>query len=241
MSELGAAMTDVTGVPGADDPDSEHLLALHAELVEGTDLTTSARLAELLVEPLRRRFRQGFNGLDWDTVDSTIGWSIARYLKEPARFDPDRGGLLSYLYQDVRGDLLNELEKRTIAIAGAIDGGDSGRPARTRRELPSSEVLEVEGDRRNLPVEEEVLDAMDPFDLPPAVVERAKGALDGFDDRDRALLDLLGGGVRETSAYAEVLGINHLDVDAQRREVKRHKDRLKARLEVIRAKLAEPR
>jgi hypothetical protein len=232
-------MTDIPDPGGTNDPTNEELNELHAELVEGADPTTPARLAELLVGPLRRRFR-GFKALDWETVDSTIGWSIARYLREPTRFNPARGGLLPYLWQDVRGDLLNEVERGTVAVT---DGHESTgeRPRRARREVPDSDAVEVERDHRNPPVDEEVLDAIDPYDLPPAVVERARTELGRFDQRDQALLDLLGGQVRETTPYAEVLGIGHLDLGAQRREVKRHKDRLKARLEVIRANLTAPR
>ena len=147
---------------------------------------------------------------------------------------------MPYLWQDIRGDLLNEVERCTVAVA---DGHESAgeRPRRARREVPDSDAVEVERDHRNPSVDEEVLDAIDPYDLPPALVERARTELGRFDQRDQALLDLLGGRVRETTPYAEVLGIAHLGVDTQRREVKRHRDRLKARLEVIRANLATPR
>jgi hypothetical protein len=225
---------------GASDPTNEELVELHAALVLGADPTVPAKLAELLVDPLRRRFRR-FRALDWDTVDSTIGLSIARYLREPSRFDPERGGLLPFLWQDIQGDLLNEVERRTVPVADHHVWEASGSRRRQRREIPNSDELEVERDRRNPPVDEEVLDAIDPFDMPPALVERARAELGRFDQRDQALLELLGGGTRETTPYAEVLGISHLDVDTQRREVKRHKDRLKARLEVIRAKLTAPR
>ncbi len=225
---------------GANDPTNEELVEFHAALVQGADPTIPAKLAELLVDPLRRRFRR-FRALDWDTVDSTIGWSIARYLSEPSRFDPDRGGLLPYLWQDIQGDLLNEVERRTVPVAEPDELSASENPRRQRREIPDREELEVERDRRNPPVDEEVLDAIEPFDMPPALVERAKVELGRFDQRDQALIELLGAGIRETAPYTEVLGVSHLDVDTQRREVKRHKDRLKARLEVIRAKLTTPR
>ncbi len=225
---------------GANDPTNEELVELHVALVLGANPAIPAKLAELLVAPLRRRFGR-FRALDWDTVDSTIGWSIARYLREPSRFDPERGGLLPYLWEDVQGDLLNEVEHRTVPVADHHEPAASEPPRRQRREIPDGVTVEVERDRRNPPVDEEVLDAVDPFDMPPALVERARAELGRFDQRDQALLELLGAGIRETAPYAEVLGISHLDLDTQRREVKRQKDRLKARLEVIRAKLTTPR
>ena len=84
-------------------------------------------------------------------------------------------------------------------------------------------------------MEEEVLDEMDPFDVAPAVLARARDEMAAFSDQDRRLIELLGAGTRSTSAYAEVLGISHLPREAQTKEVKRHKDRLKKRLGVIRS------
>ena len=82
-----------------------------------------------------------------------------------------------------------------------------------------------------------MLDALDPFDVSPEVLDAARAELANFSELDRRLLDLLAQGVRETAPYAEVLGIGHLPQALQRRAVKRHKDRLKARLEVIRERL----
>lgn len=233
-------MTAESDHSAANDPTSEELDELHAALVLDADPTVPAKIAELLVDPLRRRFRR-FRGLDWDTIDSTIGLSVARYLREPSRFDPERGGLLPFLWQDIRGDLLNEVERCTVPVADREKQAGSEPPRRQRREIPDSDAIEVGQDRRNPAVDEEVLDAIDPYDIPPTLVEQARAELGRFDQRDQALLELLGAGIRGTAAYAEVLGIAHLDVETQRREVKRHKDRLKARLEVIRAKLTAPR
>jgi hypothetical protein len=45
-------------------------------------------------------------------VPSAVGLVIARYLTDPARFDPERGGLAGYLAMEVRGDVRNELDSR---------------------------------------------------------------------------------------------------------------------------------
>lgn len=200
------------------DPDAVELLRLHELLCAGEDLTAPARMAELLLPALKRRF-SGTKLADPHAVDSLVGLSIARYLADPDRWKPDRSPLLAYLYRDVGGDVLNERDSR----------------ARLRRhEEPNSAAVELAGADRNLNVEEEVLDEMDPFDVPPAVLARAHEEIAVFSDQDRHLLELLGAGVRSTSAYAEVLGISHLPQEAQTEEVKRHKDRLKKRLGVIR-------
>lgn len=204
-----------------DEPTQEALLDLHAALVAGDDPTASARLAELLLPALQRRFRST-SMPDPHSVDSLIGLSIARYLAEPTRYRPERGPLLGYLWQDVAGDVKNERESRTRL---------------RKHESPDRDSIELVGHDRNLSVEEEALDAVDPFDIPQAVLDRARTELVRFSEQDRELGELLGAGVRSTAPYAEVLGIAHLPADAQRAEVKRNKDRLKARLEVIRDQL----
>lgn len=203
------------------DPDPGDLRRLHDALADGSDPTAPARLAELLMPALRRRFAST-RLPDPHTLESLIGLSVARYLAEPDRWQPGRGPLLAFLYQDVNGDVKNERDSR----------------ARLRRhELPDSAAVEYVGADRNLDVEQEVLDDMDRFDMAPVVLARARQAAAGFDDRDCQLIELLGAGVRATSAYAEVLGIAHLPEDIQAAEVKRHKDRLKKRLGVIRGQL----
>lgn len=46
------------------------------------------------------------------------------------------------------------------------------------------------------------------------------------DPRDQQILALRLQGERRTEAFAEILGISHLPIEAQRREVKRIKDRI---------------
>jgi hypothetical protein len=207
-----------------DDPDPGELRELHEALVAGDDPTVPSRLAALVLPAMQRRFAS-VRTADPDSVESLIGLSIARYLAKPTRYRPERGPLLAYLWQDVTGDLKNEWDKS----------------ARLRKqESPDSAVVELSAADRNLSVEEEVLDAMDPFDVPPAILERARDQLSRFSEQDQQLIALLGEAVRSTTPYAEILGIAHLPRQAQAREVKRHKDRLKKRLGVIRDQLSRP-
>jgi hypothetical protein len=206
------------------DPDSRELRELHEALVAGEDPTVPARLAELLLPALRRRLATR-KAPDPHSVESLINLSIARYLEEPERYQPERGPLLAYLWRDVAGDLKNEWERRI----------------RVREQESSSRAAVGLGTAdRNPTVEEEVLDTVDPFDVPVVVLERARVQLSRFSEQDRQLIMLLGEGVRSTAPYAEVLGITHLPARAQAKEVNRHKDRLKKRLGVIRDELSRP-
>jgi hypothetical protein len=208
-------------VAGPAEPQQDELLRLHTQLCAGEDPTASARLAELLLPALRRRFRST-RAADPHTIDSLINLSIARYLRDPGRYEPARGPLLAFLYRDVEGDRKNEL---------------ASLASRRAHELPDSEAVDVASAGRNPGTEEEVLDALDPFDVPREMLEAARSEAATLSEQDRRLLMLIGDGVRETVAYAEILGIAHLPTEVQRREVKRHKDRLKARVEVIRGRL----
>lgn len=203
------------------DPDPGDLQLLHEALLAGADPTAPARMAELLMPALHRRF-SGRELPDPHAVTSLVGLSIARYLAKPARWRPERGPLLAFLWQDVAGDIKNERDSR----------------ARLRQhELPDSAAVELFATDQNLSVEEEVLDDMDPFDMAQALAGRALDAISGFSQQDRELVELLGAGVRSTSPYAEVLGITHLPEPHQAKEVKRHKDRLNKRLGVVRGQL----
>jgi hypothetical protein len=46
------------------------------------------------------------------------------------------------------------------------------------------------------------------------------------DAKDRQILALRLQGERRTAAFAEILGVSHLSIEVQRREVKRAKDRI---------------
>lgn len=201
------------------DPSQDELAALHDALLAG-DRTASARLAELLLPALRRRFA-GRRELDPADVESLIGQSITNYVLDPARYDPARGPLLPYLYRDVDGDIRNEIAKRM----------------RRPQEVRENELLELRASGGNKTPEDDVVDRLDPLDLPRSLVEAAYREVTQLSEEDREFLLLRIGGVRSTQAYAEALGIAHLPANQRKREVKRAKDRLGKRLESIRDRL----
>jgi hypothetical protein len=52
-----------------------------------------------------------------------------------------------------------------------------------------------------------------------------------LDEQEKKVLMLMLEGVRESSRYAQILGVSQLDKASQRREVKRAKDRLMKKLQ----------
>jgi hypothetical protein len=185
-------------------------------------------MARILLEPLVRRVRQSVSGIDESQVRSTCCQTLARYLGKPEQYEPTRGPLLAWLALDARGDVLNELAS-----------------AHSRREVVDIALVELRGATRNAsteetafrPVEEEALDSADPHDLPAGVLETIRAHAARFSPEDAAMIELMGEGVRETAAYAEVLGISHLPTRDQRAAVKREKDRLTRQLERLRERL----
>jgi hypothetical protein len=205
------------------DPSELELGRLHERLLAG-DPVAPAELAERLLPLLRARLAGWARTVDDPhMVPSAIGLVIARYLTDPARFDPERGGLTGYLAMEVRGDVKNELDSRR---------------RRRRHESPVADPVELELRGRDSTVEEEALDAVDPIGVSPAAVQATRQALGELDQVDRRVLEMMVEGVRPTSAYAAVLGISHLPVDLQRKAVKQHKDRLNKRLERLRGRLS---
>jgi RNA polymerase sigma-70 factor (ECF subfamily) len=205
-----------------DEPEAG-LLDLHRRLIDG-DPTVPGQLAERLVPHLLRRLE----GLARSTGDphmvtSQIGLVVARYLREPERYAPERAGLVPYLAMEVRGDVLNELKTRT---------------RRRSRETPIDEHVELRLVDRDSSVEEAALDTVDPVGVAPDTARAMLQAVADFDAVDRQVPQMIADGVRSTSAYAAVLGLSHLPVDVQRTTVRRHKDRILKRVERLRDRLA---
>jgi DNA-directed RNA polymerase specialized sigma24 family protein len=204
-----------------EDSGQDDLMVLHEALLRG-DNAARVALSEVLLSALRRRFGSR-RDLEREDIESFIGEAITKYLGAPDDYDPAREPLLAYLYADADGDIRNEAAKRRRRPEVPVWGGEF-------------ELLSTPG---NPSVEEQVVERLDPLDLPRSSVERALAAIQDLSDEERGFLQLRADGVRSTQAYAEVLGIAHLPAEQQRREVKRAKDRLDKRLGSIRGRLSQ--
>ncbi len=186
--------------------------ALHARLVAG-DPTAPSDLIDTHLPRLMDRLRRKFPRMDpWDLEEIAMG-SVTRIAMEPTRYDPARSALGTYLYLDASRDALNAI-------------------ARTKRRAEheiSLEAVELSAPTRNTL-------ATDKGDPEARLVgkenERMTQAwlVKHFDQMDRELVQLVYAGERRTETFARALGIDHLPLPEQRRRVKRHKDRINARL-----------
>ncbi len=198
---------------------------LHQRLLSG-DPVASQELAAAFLEPLVDRLRTKFQRLGDETLvldaatDAVLG-----YAERPSQFNPDKLRLLPYLVMSARGDLLNALERRRRQAG---------------REIPTDRVEDLLDARNSLRKEADPTDPGERVAVPDLqeVVGRVRETI--TDPVDRQLIDLMAQGERRTEPFAAVLGIAGLDVEQQRRIVKRHKDRLKKRLARLGVELREP-
>jgi RNA polymerase sigma-70 factor (ECF subfamily) len=183
---------------------------MHARLL-ADDVTAPAELAETMLDPLIAKLAKKYPGLHAsELLVDAVTDALMNYIKNPAQFDPSKLSLPGFLKMAADRDLRNALAK-----LGRLRG----------REIFLEDVElvqeagnnEVEADHR----ESRVLG------------QKIKNGLSKIftDPKDLKLMELIFSGERETAVFAEILGIGNLPTETQRREVKRHKDRIKKRLE----------
>ena len=195
---------------------------LHQRLRQGDPAAPSEVILAYL-EPLNRRLRQRFPEVQDETlIQDAITDTLFQYVQSPERFDPTKSSLSSYLTMAARGDLLNALARER---------------RRSARQVPLETVAEAALAGNTLEEDES-----------PGSAEEDRMAASQFmhhvlqqvpDPQDRELLKLMLAGERKTIRYAGLLQIEQRSVAEQRRIVKRHKDRLKKRLQRLGVKLRE--
>src|SRR5438132_7157882 len=122
-------------------------------------------------------------------------------MKNPAQVDEKKRGLVGYLLMSAEGDLKNALAKGKREKSKEIS-------------LDDVEVELIEG---NKPIDES---------HPRLIVsQKMRGQLNQIfkNDRDRKLVRLVLDGARATADFVEVLRLQNISTQEQRREVKRHK------------------
>jgi RNA polymerase sigma-70 factor, ECF subfamily len=186
--------------------DSSQLLGLHRRLCDG-DRTASEELAELILEPLIDAISRRFPRSDEQTIWDGVVDALLDYCARPHQFDEERGVPLDrFLCMASRHNVTNLLR------------GETRR--RAREEAAQSDarsVVELDPTAGNILQQEETRELQ----------RQQEGMMERLSDpRDQQVLALRLQGERRTEAFAEILGISHLPIEAQRRAVKRTKDRI---------------
>lgn len=195
---------------------------VHQRLLEG-DPTAPSEVILAYLGLLTRRLRQRFPDVRDETiVQDAATDALIQYVQSPRRFDPAKSGLASYLTMAARGDLLNALarERRRAARQVPLEAvAEAALPGNTLGEDESAGSAEE--------------DRMAASQLMHHVLQQVT------DPRDREMLKLMLDGERKTTCYAGLLQIEDCSKAEQRRIVKRHKDRLKKRLQRLGVRLRE--
>ncbi len=183
---------------------ADALLAAWQALAADPD--SGAAFAEAVLPGLLVRLAALNPRADDGDILSAAGDAVLGLIKNPASYDPARRSLAGYLVMSAQGDLRNRLKAE-------------GRHHRRRAPLDSVELgpagRNSEEGRGDAP-------ALDGPELRPVLA-----ALSG---PERRVLELLLAGERSTAAFAGALGLAGLPPGEQEAEVKRAKDRIKARL-----------
>lgn len=169
--------------------------------------TASSELFSLFYDDFFKYFRKPFNNqLNEDDLKDLIADSFFKFIDQPNKYDPTKGSLKKYLQADVRGDILNQLKKKSIRY---VELDDDFRNSMVREDNPEIIFMNKE------------------------LLEKVEAKLrDWFENEDDLKIAWnIVREVRETEHYSNILGLQNRPMNEQKKEVKRHKDRIKKQLE----------
>jgi RNA polymerase sigma-70 factor (ECF subfamily) len=173
-----------------------------------------ARYMNWLVDALKARY-PSVARYDETLVLDAVTDALFDYITRPQAYKPDLKGLKGFFYLAAYRNLLNAWRsvRQTVKLETSLD-----RFVELQAEAGNSSMEEID-------TAEHVLSAI-------ALGEKWKWVQTLLtDEKDLLVAALLTQGVRETSAYAEVLGLTRMPFEEQRRQVKRAKDRVLKRLQ----------
>ena len=192
-------------------------IELHKLIQSGDDLAF-AKLCDKYLEPTIKKVRH-FNWQmhlsDSSLITEVVIDSFYGYLYNPDKFNPEKQTLEKFLVIDAEGDLKNVWAKK--------------KRHQQKFEVIKNEV-EVEEQFGNSEAEK-IRNLNTPSQI--MIDKEADGILNAevkkhFDsERDIEMANLILARERDTSVYAGVLEITHLNFKEQQQEVKRNKDRIK--------------
>ena len=192
-------------------------IELHKLIQSGDDLAF-AKLCNKYLEPTIKKVRH-FNWQmhlsDSSLITEVVIDSFYGYLYNPDKFNPEKQTLEKFLVIDAEGDLKNVWAKK--------------KRHQQKFEVIKNEV-EVEEQFGNSEAEK-IRNLNTPSQI--MIDKEADGILNAelkkyFDsERDIEMSNLILARERDTSVYAGVLEITHLNFKEQQQEVKRNKDRIK--------------
>jgi RNA polymerase sigma-70 factor (ECF subfamily) len=192
--------------------DNDDGLELHLLIKEGNDLALT-KLYDYYGAGIVLALRQWYPTLakkDSDYFLEAVNEAFFGYYKNPYIFDPGKGTLKRFLEVAAERDLLNILEREKR------HAGKENLP----EDVELEEIFWNTMKRDTQSIDEEII-ARETMDW-------VHNELANYFplETDIVLAKMILKGVRETDAFAEVLQIEKLQKEEQKKEVKRHKDRI---------------
>lgn len=184
---------------------------LHERLLQKEE-TASAELCCHFLEPLIQHFKRIFPDValrDETLICDAVTDALLNYIDNPSQYDPQRRSLEGYLKMSAEGDLKNALDK------------EKRRQEHFEKKSVELSLISRKGIMKGESTPEQQI-------VTKEIQEQLQRIFP--EKSDQGLADAILSGVRETSHYAEILGITHLPEHEQRIQVKRAKDRIKVKL-----------
>jgi len=184
---------------------------LHQRLLGGASLTVTSEIAELFLQRIINSLSGEFKGVgDPHLIDTAAEDALIYYFERPAKFDPARAALFTYLRWLAKSRLLNSL-----------GGQKTSEGQKKVVELSNVEAVYTVAAQGESGAESALIS----LDVRTKIMQQVERYI--TDPIDLRVAGLLVAGVRDTSEYAEVMEILDRPVTEQRKLVKRAKDRVK--------------
>lgn len=184
---------------------------LHQRLLSDASLTVTGEIAELFLQPIINSLSGEFTGVgDPHLIDTAAEDALLYYFEHPAKFDPARSALSTYLRWLAKSRLLNSLgrqknlqgQKKVVELSN----------------IEAVYTVAAQG-------ESDAESALISLDVRTQLMQQVERYI--TDPIDLRVAGLLLARVRETSEYAEAMGIMGRPATEQRKFVKRAKDRIR--------------
>lgn len=179
------------------------------------DDTTLAQLYLKYAEDLRESFLIEFPifKLDPFPLEDVITDALMNICKYPQKFNPEKSSLKTFLFRDVKGDIINTLNKR-----------------KRKKNSAHNNLVELDPNSRNIDLKNET-EELEVDHIKLSEKFAVYFATIFANERDQKLAWMIKVEKdKETKKYCELLEIEQLNSTEQEEIVKKHKDRINVRL-----------
>lgn len=204
--------------------DESWLQEQHLRLIDGDPLASSD-IASAIYPAFIGIFSKKYSGMEQELIANAVADAVIAYLKHPQGYPAGKGiRLFNYLYTRIKSLTLNYYQKEKTRKSRELLRGDIFSDL--QEDLSEEEVSQPE--EANV----ELFDSNIEYSDEKALLPPTHRLFEIFDDRtDQQMAHLVIVGVRAISQFSSILGIETRALSEQKVIVKRHKDRIKKRLE----------